>query len=253
MDATQLYDRIGTGYAVTRRPDARIAARLHEALGPCRSVVNVGAGTGSYEPADRQVIAVEPSAAMVAQRPGGAAPVVRAVAERLPFAGGSFDGALAVLSIHHWADRMAGLRELRRVARHRVVLLTYDPPSAGSFWLVAQYLPAIHELDAPRFPSMVALADALGPVDVTTVPIPADCGDGFLGAFWQRPVAYLDPAVRRGMSVFGQLPDERTAPGLARLATDLASGEWDRRYGHLRRLASCDLGYRLVVAGGCCP
>jgi SAM-dependent methyltransferase len=212
-------------------------------------VVNVGAGPGSYEPATARVIAVEPSAAMIAQRPGDAAPVARAAAERLPFADESFDGALAVLSIHHWADRLAGLRELRRVARRRVVLLTYDPPSAGSFWLVARYLPAIHELDAPRFPSMEALADALGPVEVTAVPIPADCSDGFLGAFWQRPDAYLDPAVRRGMSVFGQLPAERVAPGLARLATDLASGEWDRRFGHLRRLASCDLGYRLVVGG----
>jgi SAM-dependent methyltransferase len=171
------------------------------------------------------------------------------VAERLPFADRSFDAALAVLSLHHWTDRLAGLRELRRVARRRVVLFTYDPASAASFWLVARYVPAIHELDAPRFPPVGALADALGPVEVTSVPIAADCSDGFLGAFWRRPDAYLDPAVRRGISVFGQLPAERIAPGLARLATDLASGEWNRRFGHLRRLASCDLGYRLVVAG----
>jgi SAM-dependent methyltransferase len=221
---------------------------LHAALGPSRSIVNVGAGAGSYEPTRGRVVAVEPSAAMVAQRPPEAAPAVRALAERLPFADGRFDAALAVLTVHHWADRPAGLRELRRVARHRVVLLTYDPSRHATFWLVARYLPAIHALDRPRFPSMAELVEALGPLEVTALPIAGDCCDGFLGAFWRRPEAYLDPAVRQGMSVFGQLPPERTASGLAWLADDLASGEWDRRYGQLRGRDHCDLGYRVVVA-----
>ncbi len=244
----QVYDWIGTGYAGTRRPDPRIAALLEEALGPCGSVVNVGAGAGSYEPAGGRVVAIEPSRAMVAQRPSGAAPVIRARAERLPLPDGAVDVALAVLSLHHWDDRPAGLRELRRVARRRVVLLTYDPAGGGGFWLLARYVPQIRRLDAPRFPSMALLAEALGAIDVAPVPIPSDCSDGFLGAFWSRPEAYLDPAVRRGMSAFGLLPAEDTAPGLARLADDLASGEWDRRYGPLRAAAAADLGYRLVVA-----
>ena len=246
---THTYDRIGLGYATSRRPDPRIAAMLHGALAGCRSVVNVGAGAGSYEPVDRRVVAVEPSATMVAQRARGAAPVVRATAAALPFAADAFDAALAVLTVHHWGDRRRGLRELRRVARRRVVLLTYDPRAAGErFWLVARYLPEVQELDAPRFPSGDELTEALGPVAVRPVPIPADCVDGFLGAFWRRPEAYLEPALRDRMSVFAQLPAAAVSSGLARLGADLASGEWDRRFGGLRARESLDLGYRLVVA-----
>jgi SAM-dependent methyltransferase len=248
---TQTYDRIGRGYATCRRPDPRIAARLHAALAGCRSVLNVGAGAGSYEPTDRVVVALEPSRTMIAQRAPGGAPVVCATAEQVPCATGAFDATLAILTLHHWRDRARGLRELRRVARRRVVLLTYDPPRAATaFWLVAHYLPAVHGLDAPRFPSCDELAAALGPIDVHPVPIPADCTDGFLGAYWRRPEAYLDPAVRRGISVFAQLPPAVVADGLGRLGADLASGAWDARFGHLRALDALDLGYRLVVSGG---
>lgn len=186
---------------------------------------------------------------MIAQRPPDGARVVCATAEQLPCRTGAFDAALAILTVHHWRDRARGLRELRRVARRRVVVLTYDPPAGAAFWLVAHYLPAVDALDAPRFPSADELAAALGPVDVQPVPIPADCSDGFLGAFWRRPEAYLDPAVRRGISVFAQLPPAAAAGGLARLGQDLASGAWERRFGHLRTMDALDLGYRLVVAG----
>jgi SAM-dependent methyltransferase len=234
-----VYDRIGRGYAVTRRPDPRIAAAVRSALGDAASVVNVGAGAGSYEPVDLRVVAVEPAPAMIAQRSAGAAPAVRGVAEHLPFADGAFDAALAVLTVHHWTDRARGLAELARVARRRVVVLTWDPACPGPFWII-EYVPGILDLDV--------LARALGEIDARPLPVPADCVDGFLGAFWRRPEAYLDPAVRGAISGFAQLGEEAVAPGLARLDADLRSGCWDARFGHLRRLDSLDLGYRLVVA-----
>lgn len=238
------YDRIGRGYAALRRPDPRLATMIHAALDGASSVVNVGAGTGSYEPRGRRVVAVEPSPVMIVQRPAGAAPVVRACAEALPFRGASFDAALAVLTIHHWADWRAGSAELRRVAR-RIVLLTWDP-GHESFWLVRDYLPHFGENDRRRFPSLDALRSALGPLDVEPVPIPSDCTDGFLGAYWRRPESYLAPAVRASISTFA---DGGAEAGLARLGVDLASGAWERRYGALRACDALDLGYRLVVAG----
>ena len=185
MDA--VYDEIGHSYSVTRQPDARMAQAIRRALGGARTVLNVGAGTGSYEPADLQVMAVEPSRAMIQQRPAGAAPVVQAVAEHLPWADAAFDATLAILTIHHWHNRAAGLAEMRRVARHRVVLLTWDPACGDAFWLINQYIPEILALDVPRFPSMAELSHCLGQLEVRPVPIPHDCQDGFLGAFWRRP------------------------------------------------------------------
>jgi SAM-dependent methyltransferase len=243
-----VYDAIGTGYVAHRQADPRIALEIRAALGNATRVVNVGAGAGSYEPSDLDVVAVEPSWEMIRQRPDGRAAVVQAVAERLPFPNGAFDAALAVLTVHHWTDRQGGLAELLRVAR-RVIVVTWDPACRDSFWLTTEYLPEIVEFDLPRFPPLSELAESLGGGITTRVlPVPHDCVDGFLGAFWRRPDAYLDPAVRSAMSCFAQLPDERVDRGLSRLADDLRTERWEARFGHLRDLDSADLGYRLVVA-----
>src|SRR5712691_1567668 len=243
-----VYDNIGCGYVATRQPDPRIAAAIRAALGEVHTVLNVGAGTGSYEPTDLQVVAVEPSLAMVHQRPAGTAPVIQAVAEHLPWPDTAFDATLAILTVHHWSDRAAGLAELRRVARHCVVLLTWDPACRDLFWLTTQYMPEIVDFDVPRFPSMAELSRCLGRIDVRPLPIPHDCQDGFLGAFWRRPEAYLDPHIRRAMSGFTQLAPQVVQAGLAQLAADLRSGRWDAEFGWLRRQESLDLGYRLIIA-----
>ena len=248
MSEPPLYDEIGPGYPATRREDPRIAAAIEEALGDARTVVNVGAGTGNYEPRERDVTAAEPSAAMIAQRPPGAAPCVRAAAEDLPFGDGAFDAAMAVMTIHHWRDVGRGLAELRRVARDSVVVFTWDPALAGTLWLAAEYLPEFAALETMRFPPPGEIADALGGGDVRAVPIPADCRDGFIEAFWARPEAYLDPAVRAGMSGMAALDPDVVQRGITRLRADLDSGAWDRRHGHLRERESLELGYRLVVA-----
>jgi SAM-dependent methyltransferase len=242
-----LSDRIGSRYTETRRPDPRIAAAIGAALGDARTLVNVGAGAGAYEPRDRRVVAVEPSGAMIRQRPTGAPPCIQAAAERLPFRDGAVDATLAVLTVHHWADQAAGLRELRRVARRRVVVLTWDPDALGGFWLTTEYFPGILEQDRPRF-SMAALERTLGAISRIPVPIPHDCQDGFLGAFWRRPEAYLDPAVRGAISAFWLLDPERVRRGVAHLAADLRSGRWQARHAALRERETLDLGYRLVVA-----
>ena len=210
-------------------------------------MLNVGAGTGSYEPPDRPVVAVEPSAVMIAQRPPHAAPAVQARAEALPFPDRTFDATMGVLTIHHWADRAGGLAECARVARQRVVLLTWDP-AADAFWLVHDYLPSFAEIDRRQFPPLSAYAQAFGPgtrVEIEAVPVPRDCVDGFLGAYWARPAAYLDPSVQAGISSFAHPGAEA---GLQRLAADLESGAWHARHGHLLAAEALDLGYRLVVA-----
>ena len=242
----ELYDAIGQNYGTYRRPDPRIAAAIAAALGPAGRLVNVGAGAGSYEPRDRAVVAVEPSRAMIRQRPPGSAPAVQASAIALPFRDAAFDTALAVLTIHHWPDRPRGLAELMRVA-HRVVILTWDPDSSR-FWLTEEYFPEIAELDRPIFPTMDDLRRTLGPIDVRPVPVPHDCTDGFLGAYWRRPQAYLDPGVRGAISTFGKVA-ALEAP-LERLRRDLDDGAWARRHGHLMDRTEMDLGYRLIVASG---
>lgn len=242
------YERIGTGYGPVRRAEPRIAAALADALGDARRVLNVGAGAGSYEPADRRVVAVEPAAVMLAQRPAGAAPAVRAIAECLPCRDGAVDAVLAVLTVHHWGDQGAGLRECLRVARDRVVLLTWDPAFRDALWLVRDYLPAIRTLDAGRFATLGELAAILGAVDVRPLPIPHDCADGFMGAYWRRPAAYLDPSVRAGISTLRQIAPADAARGLDALAVDLASGAWHARYADLCARDSLDLGYRIVIA-----
>ncbi len=242
---TQLYDRIGVGYGRFRRPDPRIAARIRNALAGARRVVNVGAGTGSYEP-EADVVAVEPSAAMIAQRPAGAAPAVQATALALPFRRDSFDAALAVLTIHHWPDWRAGVAELVRVARDRVVVLTYDVDAAG-FWLLRDYFPEITALDRRSMPSVAELARALGGAEATPVPVRWDCIDGFLGAYWRRPEAYLDAGVRGAISAFAQVAD-MVDERIARLRRDLEDGTWIQRNAELQDQEELDIGYRLVVA-----
>jgi len=241
------YDRIGEGYATTRRPDPRIARQLDDALGDARTVVNVGAGTGNYEPADRVVVAVEPSGAMVHQRAPGAAPVVRATAEHLPFPRGAFDGAMALLTVHHWTDPAAGLAELRRLAVGPVVVLTFDHLVHSRQWLVTEYLPEMLELD-DDVPAPEEIARALGGGSVAVVPVPADCLDGFCHAFWARPEAYLDPAVRAGISGIARLPSETVTDAMVRLEHDLASGRWQDRHGASVGAGVTDAGYRLVVS-----
>jgi SAM-dependent methyltransferase len=240
-----LYDSIGVGYSAYRRPDPRIAARIVDALGRARSIVNVGAGAGSYEPADRAVVAVEPSAEMVRQRPRSAAPAVRASADALPFRDHAFDAAMAVLTIHHWPDWRAGVGEMRRVARGPVVILTWDPAHPG-FWLVQDYFPEILRIDRVILPRLAEIERVLGPCTVHPVLVPADCSDGFLGAYWRRPEAYLDAGARGAISSFAKI--QTLDAGLDRLRADLADGTWQRRNGSLLGQPEIDIGYRLVVA-----
>jgi SAM-dependent methyltransferase len=243
-----VYDEIGTGYAAARRSDPLIAEAIRKALGDAASVLNVGAGSGSYEPSDLRVVAVDPSEEMIRQRPRSAAPCIKGCAEALPFEDGAFDAAMAVLTVHHWSDRARGLSEMRRVASKRVVVFTWDPASIGAFWLVDEYLPEVVALDVPRFPSMPELQAILPGARVERVPISRGCMDGFFGAFWGRPEAYLDERVRRGISVFRQLPEEVIAPAIGRLASDLRTGRWDERHAALREMPELDVGYRIVVA-----
>jgi SAM-dependent methyltransferase len=245
LTTSDTYDAIGRSYSAKRQPDPRLAARLEALIGCKSTVLNVGAGTGSYEPVRSGVVAVEPSVVMLSQRPASAAPAVRAVAEALPFPGQAFDVVLAILTVHHWDDQRRGLDECARVARDRVVILTWDPDAEG-FWLVRDYFPDILAIDRRIFPSMESLRTALGPIDVQPLPIPRDCVDGFLGAYWLRPEAYLDEGVRAGISTFGRLAS--IDPQLEHLEHDLRSGTWERRNPELRHLAELDVGYRLVVA-----
>ncbi|QKV90780.1 methyltransferase domain-containing protein [Streptomyces sp. NA02950] len=241
------YNSIGTTYAHTRRPDPRIAARIHQALGGAATVINVGAGTGSYEPS-QTVLAVEPSSVMIAQRPAGSARALEASAESIPVADDSADAAMALLTVHHWGDLEAGIGELLRIARQRIVILTWDYTISRGFWLLEEYLPEAAALDDTRAVAIDRLVTLLGGARVETVPVPHDCTDGFLAAFWRRPEAYLDPEVRAGISVFAQTGDEVLRPGLARLSDDLSSGRWHRRHADLLDREALDVGYRLLVA-----
>jgi SAM-dependent methyltransferase len=243
------YDRIGVGYRQIRRPDPRIAARIEAALGNARTVLNVGAGTGSYEPAEREVTAVEPSQVMIDQRSAEAAPVVQASAEALPFEDDSFDAAMAIISVHHWADLATGLAEMKRVARQRVVVLTFDPAPLAELWLVRDYFPRTLEIHGNSMPPIEELVALLGPgAAVEPVPIPNGCEDGFFCALWDRPEAHLDPEVRRASSVWHLMAAEETERGLAALRADLESGAWDERHGELRTAPELDVGLRLLSA-----
>ena len=237
------YDTIGINYSDLRKPDSRIESAIGTALGSAKTVLNVGAGAGSYEPADRQVTAIEPSAEMIRQRGASAATVIQGYAEDLPFDDDAFDASMAVLTVHHWTDQRKGLNEMRRVTRGRVVVLTFDPSHRG-FWL-ADYIPELVTLDEAQMPRMTDYEAWLGPVEIAPVPIPHDCTDGFLCAYWRRPAAYLDPRVRAAMSSFWAVGD--VSEGLEKLAADLDTGVWAERYADLLDLDECDFGYRLVT------
>lgn len=252
-DAPQIeprYERIGHGYARTRREDPRLARRIHAALGDARTVVNVGAGSGSYEPRDRHVVAIEPSDVMAGQRPSELAPAIRASAGALPMRDQSVDAAMAVLSIHHWDEEQErGVRELRRVARGPVVIVTYDPVVSGQMWLMADYLPEVARIDHAIFPPPARLANWLGGrLDVETLEIPRDTPDWTLGSFWCHPERVLDARARNATSGFARLDPAITRRVEEAVRRDLASGAWDRRYGHLRRLDSFDAGLRLITS-----
>jgi SAM-dependent methyltransferase len=248
---TARYDTIGAGYARTRREDPRLRRRIEAALGDARTVVNVGAGTGSYEPRDRHVVAIEPSDVMAAQRPPDLAPAIRATADDLPLRDDAVDAAMAVLTIHHWDDgRERGVRELRRVARGPVVVVTYDPAVSGEMWLVRDYLPEVAALDLRIFPPPAQVAEWLGgDVRCEVVPVPADTSDWMLGSFWAHPERVLDRAAREATSGFARMAPDVVERVIAAVGRDLASGAWDARYGHLRELDALDAGLRLIVAG----
>jgi SAM-dependent methyltransferase len=251
MSSGQLYDTIGATYTATRRTEPRIAATIWAALGDARTVLNVGAGTGSYEPPDRDVTAVEPSALMRAQRPDGAAPCVAATAESLPFEDQSFDAAMAVCTVHHWQDPIAGLRELQRVAR-RVVVFTFevvfalDASQPDRFWLTRDYLPEVTDLRVSES-SLTEVAGALG-ARLEPVLIPWDCADGFFEAYWRRPEAYLDEHVRRGVSVWTKVGPDAEQRAVRSLRADLESGRWAERNHDLVDLDAAELGARLLIA-----
>ena len=243
----ELYDTIGATYTATRRTEPRIAAQLWDALGDARTVLNVGAGTGNYEPPDRHVLAVEPSVLMRSQRPREAAPCLAGTAEHLPFADQTFDAAMAFSTIHHWQDPLVGLREMQRVAR-RVVVFAFDTSDPFQFWLTRDYLPEAAALRGCRvLASLTEMARAIG-ARMEPVPIPWDCADGFYEASWRRPEAYLDDDLRRGISVWAAVGPDAEARAVRSLRDDLASGRWAERNRDLVDLDAAELGARLLVA-----
>jgi SAM-dependent methyltransferase len=243
------YDRIGLDYSAIRRADPRFEAVIWAALGDARTVLNIGAGAGSYEPTDREVVAIEPSAVMIAQRPPEAASAIQGVVEALPLEDKSVDATMGVFTMQHWQDIGRGLEEVRRVTRDRVAFLTLDMDiAAEAFWLANDYLPEMIEPDRRDFPTMELLRNAFPALELDTVAIPSDCSDGFCIALWGRPEAHLDPRMRKASSIWHRVPDAAVQRALTKLASDLDSGEWDRRHGHLREKAELDIGMRLVRA-----
>lgn len=240
------YDRLGRGYSRVRQPDPRIAAQIDAALGEARTVLNVGAGTGSYEPKGREVTAVEPSAEMIAQRPSGSAQVVQASAEELPFADASFDASMAILTAHHWADLGAGLAEMRRVSRELIVIVTFDPGALGALWIARDYFPEMLSLKRRAGATSGELIEVWDVATVEPVPVPRDCTDQFFAALWARPEKLFDEEVVKPIWVWQSISAEARRSGRERLRADLESGAWEERFGHLRALPSLDVGLRLV-------
>jgi SAM-dependent methyltransferase len=242
------YGAIGSGYTRHRRPDPSIARVIDHALGSARTVCNVGAGAGSYEPLRRQVVAVEPSATMRAQRAPGLARCIAASAEALPFATDAVDASMTTFSVHQWGDLEAGLAEMRRVARGQVVVLTCDPDRLDQFWLM-EYAPEVLAVEAARYPGLDRLRAGLGGNSVSAVvPVPLDCADGFTEAYFGRPEKLLDRAARRSCSAWSFVDGEVHERVERELRRDLADGSWDRRHGHLRYEATYAGSLVLVVA-----
>ncbi|MCA9520991.1 MAG: class I SAM-dependent methyltransferase [Myxococcales bacterium] len=245
------YDQIGEGYAAYRRPDPEIQRRIDVALAGAKSVVNVGAGTGSYEPEERYVIAIEPSDVMAAQRPPERAPAIRAFADDLPLRDQSVDAAMSVLSLHHWDDaRRSGVEEMRRVARGAVVIVTYDPRVSAKVWLLADYLPEVAALDFATFPLPETLVDWLGGATIEPIPLAATTPDWMLGSFWAHPERVLDAGARNATSGFARQPESVVRRVVDSVRRDLGDGSWDARYGYLRQLERFDVGLRLIVSPG---
>ena len=243
MNAT--YDDIGTTYSVTRCTDPNIAKQLYTELRGAVRIVNIGAGTGSYEPEDVDLVAVEPSAVMIAQRKDGSHRVEQAFAEQLPFADKSFSHAMTVLSMHHWQDRVRAFTEIGRVATEKFVAITWDP-KAEPFWLTRDYFPEIFDMDRKIFPELDELKEYFDDVTIRPVQIPEDCQDGLLAAFWKRPTAYLNSTVRQATSPFSKIT--KLAEGLQKLESDLASGTWARTNQAILGLSSLDVGYKIISA-----
>ena len=242
------YEAGGRCYASVRRPDPHIAAAVRRAMGDAGSLVNVGAGAGSYEPPDVAVTPVEPSASMRAQRPGHLAPAVDAVAEALPFGDDAFDAGLASVTVHQWPDLAKGLAELRRVSRGPAIVLTFDPEPLRRFWL-SEYAPELIERESGRMPRIGTIGDLLGGrVVVEPVPIPAGCTDGFAEAYFGRPEALLDERVRRAQSAWAFIDPGAEARSVAALRAALDDGSWDERHGHLRSAPDYDGSLRLVIS-----
>lgn len=250
MTTAARYDTIGHQYAHTRREDPVIRDRVHRSLGAARTVVNVGAGAGSYEPLDRYVVAIEPSDTMAMQRPRTLAPALRASAGSLPLRDGSVDAAMTILSLHHWdSEQEQGVRELRRVARGPVVILTYDPRVSREMWLMKDYFPEVAELDSRIFPLPERIVEWLGGmVSVSPVLISRDTPDWHLGSFWAHPERVLDDRARAATSGFARAKPAVVERVVSNVRRDLQDGTWDARYGHLRALLEYDGGLRLVVA-----
>lgn len=242
------YDTIGRGYRAVRRPDPRLASKIADALGDCQTVVNVGAGAGSYEPVDRWVLAVEPSGVMIAQRPPDAAPVLQASAEDLPLADRTVDAAMAILTVHHWPDIEAGLGELLRVTRRRIVIVTMDVLVLARLWIIEDYLPEFLGQHTDRFPSIERLCELLPNSTAEVLAVPRDCTDGFLSALWARPHALLDPAIRAATSPWYDLPAATVEAALTRLQRDLQDGTWQQRHGDLLERSELDVGLRLITS-----
>ena len=240
------YGKVGIDYARYRQPDPHIAHHIHAALGDAQTILNVGAGAGSYEPRDRDVIAVEPSATMRAQRPPELPDAIGAVAERLPFPDRAFDAAMVISSVHQWPDLPAGIDELVRVTRGPIVILTSDPAALHRSWLAA-YLPELLEIQARRFPAIDTIASLLGEAEIHDVPIPLTCTDGFEEAYYGRPEMLLDPDAQRAISTWSFVTSEATARFTRHLTADLESGAWDREYGHLRTQPTYHGALRFVI------
>jgi len=248
MTAGPAYDVIGRGYSWVRRPDPRLAQAIWRALGDARTVLNVGAGTGSYEPPDRWVLALEPSEVMIAQRPANAAPVLKSSVEQLPLADQTVDAAMAILTLHHWDSVEAGLRELLRVVRERIVIVTMDIQKLAELWIVRDYLPELLGQHAARFPSIDRLRELLPHADVEVLTVARDCQDGFMAAFWAQPHAYLDPAIRAATSAWHDLPPAVIERALGQLREDLDTGDWQRHYQDLVTRPELDVGLRLITS-----
>ena len=243
------YDKHGQKYSRQRKTDPRIANYIHNALGNSKTVINIGAGAGSYEPEDRYVVAIEPSSTMRNQRlANGKIPAINAKADSLPFDDETFDSAMAIVTVHHWPDIEKGLKEIRRVTRNQIVIMTFDPEALDDFWNV-NYFPELIEIERRRYPTIDRLQKALGEnSEVIKIPIPLDCIDGFQEAYYGRPEAFLEKEVRMAQSAWGFLSSELESRYISNLNDDLLSGEWDKRYGQYRTQPTFTGTLRLIVS-----